>query len=107
MSPEEADRYERYWKQDYKPNYKGAPNTRERTYTTPGTRSITDQKLSESGEVYSRETIYDQYGRKIGNNDYSHHGRPTQHTNPHHHLNDANNPLGHSSPIDGLHPNTP
>jgi RHS repeat-associated protein len=107
MNPYEATRYERYWRQKYGEIFEGIPNTRERTYTIPGTRSVTDEKLSRTGEVYQRQTIYDEFGRKIGSNEFSVHGRPRDHTNPHHHTNDKMNPFGHSSPKPGLHPQTP
>ena len=107
MSPAEAARYERYWKQNYSESYKNEPNTRQRLQVQPGLRSITDQKLSNTGELYSRQTVYDPIGRKIGNNDYSTHGRPQQHTNPHHHVNPVTDVKQHSSPIPGLHPETP
>jgi hypothetical protein len=48
------------------------------------------KKLSRTGEVYQRQTIYDEFGRKIGSNEFSVHGRPRDHTNPHHHTNDKN-----------------
>ena len=107
MDASEAARYQRYWEQDINPNYKGSPNTRERTYTTPGTRSIIDQKLSNTGELYKRETIYDQFGRRIGNNDYTNHGKPHHHESPHHHPNPWQNPTQHGPNTPGLHPNTP
>lgn len=110
MEPEEAARYERYWKQNYNDIYKGEPNTRQRQYTAPGTRSIVDQKINEkTGEIYSRETIYDEYGRRIGNNDYTDHGRPDvpEHTNLHYHANPWINPNQHGPATPGLHPETP
>ncbi|MFB5680880.1 RHS repeat-associated core domain-containing protein [Paenibacillus terreus] len=107
MDASEAARYQRYWEQDINPNYKGAPNTRMRTYATPGTRSIIDQKLSNTGELYERETIYDQFGRRIGNNDYTDHGKPHHHESPHHHPNPWQNPTQHGPNTPGLHPNTP
>ncbi|WP_068498379.1 hypothetical protein [Paenibacillus kribbensis] len=110
MDTEEAARYKRYWEQDYKDISKGQMNTRQRQYTAPGTRSITDQKINgKTGELYDRETIYDQYGRRIGNNDYTDHGRPDvpTHTNPHHHANPWYNPNQHGPGTPGLHPETP
>lgn len=103
MSPSEAARYERYWQQQY---HQHANGTRFRDQAPPGTRSIVDQKLSkETGEVYTRETIYDQFGRRIGNNDFTNHGRP-DHTNPHHHTRDPiTGRRGDACP--GLHPQTP
>lgn len=44
---------------------------------------------------------------RIGNNDYSTHGRPDAHTNPHHHSNPYNNPTQHGKTTSGLHPQTP
>lgn len=108
MEPTEAARYERYWRQNYKDEFEGALNTRQRDYTVPGTRSIKDQKYSSTTEeLYTRETIYDQFGRKIGTNDYSSHGRPNEHTNPHHHSNPWNDPKKHKPVFPGLHPETP
>lgn len=84
-------------------------STRQRLYTVPGERSIKDVKLGENGEAYIRETIFDEYGRKIGNNDYTNHGRPDmpEHTIPHYHQNPAKNPSQHGSATPGLHPDTP
>jgi hypothetical protein len=85
-------------------------NTRQRLYTVPGERSIRDVKINDkTGEIYIRETIFDEYGRRIGNNDYTNHGRPDvlEHTNPHYHLNSYTNPSQHGRAVPGLHPNTP
>ena len=123
MSSEEAARYDRYWSQGTG-SYQGVKvdgkrekiivdgkyvNTRQRMYTVPGTKSIMDEKLGNKGEMYYRETIFDEFGRKIGHNDYTNHGRPdiSSHTNPHYHLNPVNNPSQHGSGIPGLHPQTP
>ena len=123
MSSEEAARYDRYWSQGTG-SYQGVKvdgkrekiivdgkyvNTRQRMYTVPGTKSIMDVKLGNKGEMYYRETIFDEFGRKIGHNDYTNHGRPdiSSHTNPHYHLNPVNNPSQHGSGIPGLHPETP
>ncbi|QDH21613.1 polymorphic toxin-type HINT domain-containing protein [Saccharibacillus brassicae] len=106
----EAARYQRYWEQTYNDPYKGEPNTRQRLYTTPGNRSIVDQKINtKTGELYKRETIYDEFGRKIGNNDYTDHGRSDvpSHTNPHYHANPYKNPNQHGPGTPGLHPKTP
>ncbi len=35
-----------------------------------------DVKLGSDGKMYYRETIFDEYGRKIGHNDYTDHGKP-------------------------------
>lgn len=102
MSTDDADRYERYWSEGYTPG-----GQRQRDQAIPGTRSITDQKLSgETGIVYTRETIYDGFGRRIGNNDYTDHGRQATHTAPHYHIRD---PVTgeRDGPFPGLHPNTP
>ena len=96
----EAERYRKYWE-----SRASSPN-RYRDQVAPGTRSVTDQKLSrETGELYNRESIYDEYGRRIGTNDFTTHGRG-DHTLPHHHLRD---PITgeRSGPLPGLHPNTP
>jgi hypothetical protein len=102
MSPSEAERYRKYWGERYHGHDQG---TRFRDQAAPGTRSITDQKLSsETGELYPRETIFDEYGRRIGNNDFTNHGG-ADHPNPHHH---TRNPLtGERGSGSGLHPNTP
>jgi|GEM_PF-3389545 len=124
MEPSEAVRYERYWKQGagsiekvkengefvYKVMNGKNINTRQRLYTVPGEKSIKDVKInSKTGETYIRETIFDKYGRRIGNNDYTDHGRSDipSHTNPHYHLNPYNNPAQHGDGIPGLHPDTP
>ncbi|MCO6459130.1 MAG: hypothetical protein J5I93_27795, partial [Pirellulaceae bacterium] len=111
MTPSEAKRYEKYWKQRHVDIRDGAGipiNTRQREYTTPGTRSIVDQKISsETGQVYPRETIYDDFGRRIGTNDLTDHGRPNVHPNPHHHPNTPFDPKQHGPVTPGLHPLTP
>ena len=120
MSSEEAARYEAYWKQgagSYQ-NVNGKEmivgrggniNTRQRLQVSPGTRSIFDVKYGSNGEMYYRETIFDEYGRRIGNNDFTNHGMPNVlgHTNPHFHLNSPLLPDMHGDPLPGLHPNTP
>ncbi|MGL4107037.1 RHS repeat-associated core domain-containing protein [Clostridium sp. LP20] len=124
MEPAEAARYGSYWKQGagsiekvkengklvYKVMDGKNINTRQRLYTVPGERSIKDVKInSKTGETYIRETIFDRYGRRIGNNDYTDHGRSDipSHTNPHYHPNPYNNPAQHGEGIPGLHPDTP
>ncbi|NFI55029.1 hypothetical protein FDA48_01300 [Clostridium botulinum] len=124
MEPAEAARYEAYWKQGagsiekvkengefvYKVMNGKNINTRQRLYTVPGERSIKDVKInSKTGETDIRETIFDKYGRRIGNNDYTDHGRPDipSHTNPSHHPNPYNNPAQHGDGVPGLHPDTP
>ena len=125
MDSDEAKRYENYWKQGSGYNERvtvdgkkvdlildkvqGGESTRQRLYTVPGERSIKDVKLGENGEVYIRETIFDKYGRRIGNNDYTNHGRPDvpEHTIPHYHQNLPENPSQHGSATPGLHPDTP
>ena len=46
----------------------------------PGTKSIVHKKGGETSLVE-----YDEYGRQKARTDYSDHGRPADHTNPHHH----------------------
>lgn len=104
MAPAEAARYEKYWGQ----GHANVPhNTRPREFAAPGTRSVRDQKLSGTGDVYTRETIYYDFGRRIGNNDLTTHGRSDVHPNPHHHPNPATSPAQHGPVTPGLHPNTP
>ncbi|MBM3965743.1 MAG: hypothetical protein FJ308_11860 [Planctomycetes bacterium] len=105
MTPAEAARYEKYWKQ----GHADTPlNTRQREYTAPGTRIIRDEKIStETGGLYTRETIYDDFGRRIGNNDFTDHGRPNVHPNPHHHPNTPFDPKQHGPVTPGIHPLTP
>ena len=124
MSPEEAARYDNYWKQgagSYKNIIEDGKtreiiissgdniNTRQRLQTSPGTRSIIDVKYGKNGELYYRETIFDQFGRRIGNNDFTDHGTPqvSSHTNPHYHPNSPLDPQAHGGGIPGLHPDTP
>ncbi len=124
MAPEEAIRYDNYWKQgsgSFKNiklpdgskveviNNGSVLSTRQRLQVAPGTRSITDVKYGSDGNMYYRETIFDQYGRRIGNNDYTDHGKPyvESHTIPHHHPNQATNPNQHGKGVPGLHPETP
>ena len=124
MSPEEAARYDAYWEQgagSYEmvklPNGNKMEvikqgkqlSTRQRLQAPPGTRSITDVKYGENGEMYYRQTIFDEYGRRIGNNDFTDHNRPEvpTHTIPHHHPNSANDPMQHGKGVLGLHPETP
>jgi len=68
-----------------------------------------DVKYGTNGEMYYRETIFDDYGRRIGNNDFTDHGRPDipAHTIPHHHANVWQNPSQHGPATPGLHPDTP
>lgn len=102
MPASDAERYERYWSEGY-----AAAGSRQRDQATPGTRSIKDQKLSgETGVVYTRETIYDEFGRRIGNNDFTDHGRQGTHSVPHHHTRDALTGQ-RDGPFPGLHPQTP
>ena len=127
MSPEEAERYDNYWKQgvgsyenfiiDGKKTERimgrhNKINTRQRLQVPPETRSIIDVKYSDGKDdyMYYRETIFDDFGRYIGNNDYTNHNRPDikGHTSIHHHYNDSTTQnVVHSSPIPGLHPYTP
>ncbi len=124
MTPEEAARYDAYWKQGAG-SYKNITengmtreiiissgetiNTRQRLQTSPGTRSIVDVKYGKNGEMYDRETIFDQFGRRIGNNDFTDRGTPgiPSHTNPHYHPNSPLDPQAHGDGIPGLHPDTP
>ena len=116
MTPEEAERYNDYWKQgagsfenrngvEVVIGKKGKINTRQRLQVSPGTRSIFDVKYGKNG-MYYRETIFDEYGRRIGNNDYTNHGRG-DHTNPHYHANSPFDPQMHGNNTPGLHPQTP
>ena len=105
MVPEEALRYERYWQQ----GHDAIPgNTRQRIQVSPDLKSVIDQKLSKDGTyMYERETVFDDFGRRAGNSDYTDHGRPDIHPNPHHHPNDPLNPSQHGPVTEGLHPLTP
>ena len=124
MSPEEAERYDAYWKQgagSYQNitengrmkeiiiGRENTINTRNRLQVNPGTRSIVDVKYGKNGEMYYRETIFDKFGRRIGNNDFTDHGTPEipSHTNPHYHPNSPLDPQAHGDGIPGLHPGTP
>ncbi|GFI05206.1 hypothetical protein IMSAGC005_04060 [Lachnospiraceae bacterium] len=124
MTSEEAARYDDYWKQgagSYKNITENGKtweiiisngdtiNTRQRLQTNPGTRSIVDIKYGSNGEMYYRETIFDQFGRRIGNNDFTDHGMPgiASHTNPHYHPNSPLDPQAHGDGIPGIHPDTP
>jgi RHS repeat-associated protein len=57
------------------------------TQVTPGVRILVDSKPSGrvQGEVYTRVSHYDQYGRLIAQTHYTTHGQPSIHPNPHHH----------------------
>ena len=120
MTPQEAKRYNAYWSQgtgsyevredlEIITTKGGKINTRQRLQVSPGIKSIKDVKYGSRGEVYIRETIFDDYGRKIGVNDYTDHNMPKvpAHTNPHYHPNDALDPSNHGKGIPGLHPDTP
>ena len=53
---------------------------------TPGTETIeTWKKSSGSDEVYKKTGHYDEHGRLKAIDDYTDHGRPNDHPNPHHH----------------------
>jgi hypothetical protein len=75
MSPAEAKRYEDYWHHNNPGN------------VTPGIRKTTDTTVpsSRAGEVYSRDTYYDEFGRRRASTDYTDHSMPDHHTNPHDH----------------------
>ena len=119
MTPEEASRYDSYWQQgagsfqiDDKGNEiiignEGRINTRQRLQVSPGIQSITDVKYGSNGDMYYRQTIFDEFGRRIGNNDYTDHNMPNVHTNPHYHSNPPTIPDMHGRPMSGLHPETP
>ncbi|MGY3665862.1 MAG: hypothetical protein ACXAHE_19040 [Roseburia sp. 1XD42-69] len=122
MSPEEAQRYDDYWKQgagSYKNivengdkkeiiiNKGNILNTRQRLQTRSGIRSIVDIKYGENGQMYYRETIFDSFGRRIGNNNFTDYGTPHIHSNPHYHSNSPLDPQAHGSGVPGLHPSTP
>ena len=126
MTSEEAEKYDTYWKQgagayDMKIQPDGKKievitgerdgiNTRQRLQVPPGTHSIIDVKYGDGGKyMYYRETIFDDFGRRIGNNDYTDHNRPeiVNHVNPHHHPNPSTAPSQHGDGVIGLHPNTP
>ncbi len=66
-----------------------------------------DIKYGENGQMYYRETIFDSFGRRIGNNDFTDHGTPHIHSNPHYHSNSPLDPQAHGSGVPGLHPSTP
>ena len=126
MTSEEAKRYDTYWKQgsgNYKKEVlpdgskievvfdkKNTISTRQRLQVPPGTRSISDVKYGDDGNyMYYRETIFDDFGRRIGNNDFTDHGKPNvkEHTIPHHHPNPFSDVNQHGSATPGLHADTP
>lgn len=56
---------------------------------TPGTTRVEVTKISENtGLPYQHVAHYDDQGRLIGQTHYTDHGRPQQHTVPHHHRRD-------------------
>ena len=59
--------------------------------------------------MYYRETIFDEFGRRIGNNDYTDYESPEipSHVNPHYHPNPSTNPSQHGKGVVGLHTDTP
>ena len=105
MTADDAARYNAYWAQQL------SGPTRQRLKVAPGTRRIADVKLStQTGQPYVRQTIYDEYGRATGVNDFTTHGRPQAHTDPHYHAIDSQNWKGgvpHGPATPGLHPDTP
>ena len=53
---------------------------------TPGTKTLEHTKFNpKTGELEKSTVRYDQYGRQTGRTDYTTHGRPDAHPNPHHH----------------------
>ncbi len=40
--------------------------------------------FSNTGELEKSDVYYDEYGRQIGRTDYTDHGYPDDHTDPHH-----------------------
>lgn len=68
-----------------------------------------EKRSRTNGEVYTREIIFDKYGRKIGNNDYTNHGWPDipGYIIPHYHQNSVDNLPQHGLAVPGLHPDIP
>jgi len=53
---------------------------------TPGTKTIEHTKFNQKTGEWEKSTVrYDRYGRQTGRTDYTTHGRPDAHTNPHYH----------------------
>ncbi|MEY8321855.1 RHS repeat-associated core domain-containing protein [Lachnospiraceae bacterium 46-61] len=124
----EDKRYNAYWKQgaEYY-EMKKQPNggkieiitrgqnemsTRQRLQVPPGIHSIIDVKYGEMNGneyMYYRETIFDEFGRRIGNNDYTDYESPEipSHVNSHYHTNTPTKPSQHGKGVVGLHTDTP
>ncbi len=90
-------------------NSEDTVDIKQRLQTNPGIRHIIDIKYSGDGMIHYMETIFDEFGRRIGNNDYTDHGNPkvSAHTIPHHHSNSPMDPQKHGPAEAGLHPDTP
>jgi len=76
---------------------------------TPGTSNIKQTKLNQqTGKSETSSVHYDNFGRQVGRTDYTDHGRPKVHPDPHHHTfeYDKNFPDGKKSGVlPGPHPN--
>ncbi|HOW73055.1 MAG TPA: RHS repeat-associated core domain-containing protein [Phycisphaerae bacterium] len=74
---------------------------------TPGTRELTHTRYNPDTREWELSRVYyDQYGRQVARTDWSVHGRPAEHTNPHHHTTEYGPgyaPTGkQSGPLPGL-----
>ena len=76
---------------------------------TPGTKSLDHTKYNAKTGEFEQSTVhYDEYGRQTGRTDNTTHGRPADHTDPHHHTTEHGPgyaPGGkESGPLPGPHP---
>ena len=81
------------------------------TQVTPGSATTrTHVRYNPKTGRWEQSVVhYDQYGRQIGRTDYSTHGYPDNHTNPHHHeytYGSGYGPTGmDSGPLPGIYQN--
>ena len=71
---------------------------------TPGTKSINHSRYNpKTGKLEKSRVHYDKFGRQSGRTDYTDHGFPKNHTNPHHHKTNYGKefPYGKSTRGDG------
>jgi len=72
---------------------------------TPGTKKLNHEKFNKkTGKLETSEVHYDEFGRQKGRTDYTDHGYPDDHTNPHHHKREFGPGFGPKGKETGPHP---
>ena len=85
-----------------------APTGKAPEQVSPGVKNVKGEYTPASRPPERHSAHYDQYGRQIGRTDYTDHGRPAAHPNPHHHTRTYGpgySPTGkEEGPFPGEHP---